>query len=417
MISRLIAKSRDLFYRRHSAGATGDSKPLSEKIRAALEPFVDRRELAGAVTVIGEREKVLSFEAVGFADITVQKPMLKENLFWIASMSKAITAAAFSILVDAGELTVNDSVGRYLPEFKRGRVVARVGDGHEMRFSSYKPMTIRHLLTHTSGLPFSSPVEKPTLDLLPLHDRVKSYALQPSLFHPGSQYHYSNAGINTVGRIIEVVSQMPFEKFLARYLLQPLEMTDTTFRPNKNQLARLVKAYVVNPDTGELQETQSRELCYPLDDPKRHPVPAGGLFSTGEDLAHFCHMILNGGVYKGKRYLSRDAVRQMIRKQTGVRVQESMSLGWVTNGDSITHGGTFKSCMTIDFARELFAVFLVQHKNFAGNGAQSHREFLNAAGMGRENLPFLWRREFNRLLFRVAQGHDLLFSKIRINRR
>jgi len=403
LIAAIIANSRVWLNTRVRAGATGYSAPLSEKIRAAVQPFLDNHALAGAVTVVGDRDKILSFEAVGFADIATQKSMAKDTLFWIASLSKPITAAALLILADAGDLKVNDSVDKYLPEFKRGRVKVRDSDGREMLLSPHRPMTIRQLLCHTSGLPFSSSVEKPTLDLLPLRDRIKSYAMMPLLFQPGSHFHYSNAGINTVGRIIEVVSQMPFEKFLARHLLQPLEMKDTTFRPNKNQLSRLAKGYKVNPDTGELQKTQNTELWYPLDDGKRQAVPAGGLFSTGEDLARFCHMILNGGVYKGKRYLSRDAVKQMMRKQTGVRVPESMSLGWVTNGYAITHGGSFKARMTIDSVRRLFAIFLVQHKDFAANGAQSHGEFFKAAGMEDDNFQFLWRREFNRFLLRLAR--------------
>jgi CubicO group peptidase (beta-lactamase class C family) len=405
LIAAFLANFRAWFNTGYQADAKGGSKLLSEKICAALQPFLDNHELAGAVTVVGDLDKILSFKAVGFADIATQQPMVPDALFWIASLSKPITAAALMILADAGKLKVNDPVEKYLPVFKGVRVGVRESVGQETVLFPRRSITIRHLLCHTSGLPFSSSVEQPTLDLLPLHDRIRSYAMMPLLFQPGRHFHYSNAGINTVGRIIEVVSQMPYEEFLAQYLLQPLEMKDTTFRPNKNQLSRLAKAYKPNPDTGELQETKSMELWYPLDDGKRQVVPAGGLFSTGEDLAHFCHMILNGGVYKGKRYLSRDAVKQMMRKQTAVGVQESMSLGWVTNGYAITHGGAFRARMTVDSVRKLFAIFLVQHQDFAANGAESHREFLKAAGMEDNNFKLLWRRDLSQFARRLTERY------------
>jgi CubicO group peptidase (beta-lactamase class C family) len=406
LIADFVTSLRALFNTRYQADARESSELLSEKIGAALQPFLDTHALAGAVTVVGDLDKILSFKAVGFADVAAQRPMARDTLFWIASLSKPITAAALMILADAGKLKVNDPVEKYLPEFKDVRVRGSVGQ--ETLHSPRRSITIRHLLCHTSGLPFSSSVEQPTLDLIPLRDRVRSYAMTPLLFQPGSRFHYSNAGINTVGRIIEVVSQMPYEKFLAQHLLQPLEMKDTTFRPNKNQLSRLAKAYEPNPDTGELQETQSMELWYPLDDGRRQVVPAGGLFSTGEDLAHFCHMILNGGMYKGKRYLSSNAVKQMMRKQTGIRVQESMSLGWETNGYAVTHGGSFKVRMTIDWVRWLFTIFLVQHKEFAANGAQSHQEFLKAAGMEDYHFKLLWKRDLNHFTRRLGQRYGVL---------
>jgi CubicO group peptidase (beta-lactamase class C family) len=103
-------------------------------------------------------------------------------------------------------------------------------------------VTVRHLLSHTSGLPFHSALEQPTLDGLVLRDAVRSYAMTPLVFEPGTTYQYSNAGINTAGRIIEVVSGLPYERFLDERLFAPLGMTDTTFWPTEKQLARLAKA-------------------------------------------------------------------------------------------------------------------------------------------------------------------------------
>ena len=140
-------------------------------------------------------------------------------------------------------------------------------------------------------------------------------------FEPDSKYQYSNAGINTAGRIIEVVSGMPYEEFLDKRLFGPLGMKDTTFWPNEEQLQRLAKSYKPNADKTGLEEITIGQLKYPLSDRKRQPMPAGGLFSTAADVGRFCQMVLNGGVFDGKRYLSEAAVKQMTSKQTGDAVK------------------------------------------------------------------------------------------------
>src|ERR1700730_12075761 len=123
--------------------------------------------------------------------------------------------------------------------------------------------------------------------------------MTPLLFEPDTKYQYSNAGINTAGRIIEIVSGMPYEEFLDKRLFEPLGMKDTTFWPDEEQLTRLAKSYKPNSDKSGLEETTVAQLKYPLNDRKRQPMPAGGLFSTAADVGRFCQMILNGGTYKG----------------------------------------------------------------------------------------------------------------------
>src|SRR5262249_6486865 len=148
-------------------------------------------------------------------------------------------------------------------------------------------VTVRQCLAHTSGMPFASAAEKPTLDALPLKDAVASYARTPLLTEPGTAYRYSNAGINTAGRIIEVVSGMPYETFLDKRLFRQLGMKDTTFWPSEEQLKRLAKGYRPGEGKKGLVETKIGQLRYPLDDRKRGPMPGGGLFSTADDVARF----------------------------------------------------------------------------------------------------------------------------------
>ena len=359
--------------------APAEAPPSSKKIIAAVQPFVEQSVLAGAVMLVADKDKVLSLDTVGYADVGAKKAMPADALFWIASQSKPITATALMMLVDEGRVSLDDPVEKYLPEFK-GQWLAVYRDADSLLLRKPKQrMTVRHILSHTSGMPFQSEMEKPTLDGLPLRDAVRSYALTPLQTEPGTKYQYSNAGINTAGRIIEVVSGMSYEDFLQQRLFDPLGMKDTTFWPSEKQLARLAKSYRPNKDKTGLEETTVGQLRYPLSDhSKRYPMPAGGLFSTAQDVGRFCRMILNGGTLDGKRYLSEEAVKQMTSKQTGDALKDQYGLGWSTGGN-IGHGGAHATGMSIDPKRGLIYVWMVQHAGFPGDGNKSQGAFRKAA--------------------------------------
>jgi CubicO group peptidase (beta-lactamase class C family) len=350
-----------------------------QTIAAALQPFVDNHTLAGAVTLVASADRVLSLEAVGYMDIARKRPMRTDALFWIASQSKPMTVTALMMLVDEGKVNVDDPVEKYLPEFKGQWVKAEQDSDHILLKKPTHPITVRDVLTHTSGLPFSSPIEQPTLDVLPLAARVQSYAMLALESEPGSKYKYANAGINTAGRIIEVVSGMPYEEFMNQRLFKPLGMKDTTFWPSARQLQRLAKSYKPNAGKTELEETTITQLRYPLPDRTRQPMPAGGLFSTASDVARFCQMILNGGVLDGKRYLSQAAVTQMTSRQTPEAITASYGFGWMTGTGEFRHGGAYASNMTIDTQHGLIFIWMVQHAGFLGNGAKSQDAFMQAA--------------------------------------
>jgi CubicO group peptidase (beta-lactamase class C family) len=348
-------------------------------IIAALQPFVDNHTLAGAVTLVATADRVLSLESVGYMDVAAKKPMRTDAIFWIASQSKPMTATALMILVDEGKVNVDDPVEKYLPEFKGQWVRAEQDADHELLKRPVHPITVRNILTHTSGLPFSSPVEEPTLDVLPLAARVRSYAMLPLEFEPDSKYSYSNAGLNTAGRIIEVVSGMPYALFMQERLFSPLGMKDTIFWPSPRQLRRLAKSYKPDAAKTGLEETTISQLRYPLSDRTREPMPAGGLFSTASDVARFCQMILNGGTLDGHRYLSQAAVTQMTSKQTPARLSNEYGFGWSTANGVYGHGGAYATNMTIDPKHGLIYVWMVQHDGFPGNGEKSRDAFMQAA--------------------------------------
>ena len=350
-------------------------------IAAALQPFVDKNELAGAVALVANKDKILAVEAVGFADRSNQRVMKTDALFWIASQSKPITAVAVMMLVDEGKLSLDDAVEKHLPEFKGQQLAAgKQADGSIILKAPAHPITVREVLSHTSGLPFKSKVEEPTLDGLPLAEAVKSYAKTPLTFEPSSKYNYSNAGINTAARLIEVLTGQSYEAFMDARLFGPLGMKDTTFWPTKEQLTRLATPHKPNAAKNGLETNSISQLHYPLDErAKRFPMPAGGLFSTAEDVAKFCQMLLNGGELNGKRYLSAAAFKALTTRQTPAELKESYGLGFSVGGGGFGHGGALATNMNIDPARGLVIVWLVQHGGYPGEGGKAQGAFRKVA--------------------------------------
>lgn len=348
-------------------------------IAAALQPYVDRGVLAGAVALVADKERVLSCDAVGFADVEARKPMPADAVFWIASQTKAITGAAVMILVDEGKVSLDDPIEKFLPEFRGLWVAVERDKEHVLLKRPARSVTVRDCMNHTSGMPFKSALEDPSLDQLPLKDAVRSYAMTPLASQPGEKYQYSNCGINTAGRIIEVVSGMPYEQFMHRRLFEPLGMKDTTFFPSAAQLARLAKTYKPNLLNARLVETRTPFLSYPLDGPGRYAMPGGGLFSTADDVGRFCRMVLNDGTFEGKRVLSVEAVRAMTSRQTPEGMKESYGIGWAANGDTFGHGGALSTDMTVDRGRGLVYVWLVQHAGYPGDGGKASGAFRKAA--------------------------------------
>lgn len=346
--------------------ATAACRPAAaqpaESLAGIVAPSLEKRQLAGAVLLVTDREAPLLVEAAGLADVAANRPMATDALFWIASMTKPMTAAAVMILVDEGKLSLDDPVARHLPEFRDLWVMAEKEPDRMVLERPVRPIMIRDILSHTSGLPFKSAIEEPTLDLTPLAINARSYTAAPLLFQPGTGYQYSNAGINTAGRIIELVSGMPYERFMEERLFRPLGMKDSTFRPTAAQLERLATAYRANTDATDLEATRVAQLRYPLDDAGRQPMPGGGLFSTADDCGRFCRMVLGRGAVGGTRVLSEAAIAELTRRQTPASVKESYGLGFQVHADgSCGHGGAYSTNMTIDPARGVAVVWLVQN--------------------------------------------------------
>jgi CubicO group peptidase (beta-lactamase class C family) len=216
--------------------------------------------------------------------------------------------------------------------------------------------------------------------MVPLRVAVLSHASAPLNHQPDSKYQYSNAGINTAGRITEVLSGKSYEDFLDERILKPLGMVDTTFWPNDEQVGRLALSYKPTADKSDIEATPIGQLHYPLQDRARQPMPGGGLFSTARDVAKFCQMLLNGGTYQGKRVLSEAAVSAMTSRQTPAELKESYGFGLQVQPESYGHGGAHSTNMTINTKHGLVLVLMVQHAGWRNDsGKQVLPTFQQAA--------------------------------------
>jgi CubicO group peptidase (beta-lactamase class C family) len=353
---------------------------------------VDDQVIAGAVTLVAHEGRTVSLEAVGQADLDSQKPMRPNQLFWIASMTKPMTAVCVLLLQDEGKLSVDDPVEKHLPEFKDLWLVEERAKDRLVLKRPARVITIKDLLTHTSGLG-NMETPRPTATLAEL---VGGYAKLPLQFEPGSRWQYSNPGINTLGRLVEVVSGMPFAEFMDQRLFRPLGMNQTTFWPTPAQQKRIATSYQPASSGKGLEPTEVTFLRgAPLEDRNRTPYPAGGLYSTAEDVAKFYQMMLDGGVARGKRLLSASAVRQLTTTQTGdikTGFTEGMSWGLgfqvVKEPQGVTamlspgtfgHGGAYGTQSWADPRTKTIYVLMIQRARLGNSDGSDLRKAFQAA--------------------------------------
>lgn len=365
-----------------ACGALSAAEPELEGVSGAIRSQIEKGEIAGAVALVETPDRVVHFSSVGQSDLAAETPMAKDALFWIASMSKPVTACAVLMLQDEGKLSVDDPASKYLPELAG----LKTADG--------KPAvpTLKQLLTHTSGL--AEPTEPEALAARSLAELMPHIASKPPLFLPGARWQYSQAGINSLGRIVEVVSGKPLPVFLEERLFAPLGMKDTTFYPSAAQRGRLAKSYrLVN---GRLEQDKVKAVYDCARGDARYPAANGGLYSTAADYGRFCQMLLNNGTSGGRRYLSAAAVTAMSARQSGdlkTGFVEGMcwglGCGVVRQPQGVTamlspgtfgHGGAYGTQAWIDPVKKVAYVLMVQRANFPnGDDSGLRRVFQNAA--------------------------------------
>ncbi|MFM9117986.1 MAG: serine hydrolase domain-containing protein [Planctomycetota bacterium] len=364
-------------------------------IRTRMQQFVDEKQIAGAVTVVGNSRGVQHLEAVGQADIDAARAMSRDTVFRIASMTKPITGMAVMMLVDEGKLAIEDPVEKHLPEFRGQLLTAqRTADLVQLKKPS-RPITVRDLLTHTSGLPGGFPTGVGDLygkRHLTLAEAVLVSSQQPLDFEPGSKWAYCNAGIDTLGRMVEVLSGKPFAKFCEERIFTPLGMRDTTFFPNDEQLSR---AAIIYQRTGDVLQAVAKPLIGSPRDAK-HPIPAGGLFSTGPDLAKLYQALLHKGRLGDVVLLKAATCDVMTSVHTGelncgfvpgtgfglgcAIVRQPTGVTEMLKPGTYGHGGAFGTQGWIDPAQDLFVILLIQRSGLPnGDASEMRRELQRLA--------------------------------------
>ncbi|MCL2711034.1 MAG: beta-lactamase family protein [Planctomycetaceae bacterium] len=333
-------------------------------VAETLEPYIKNGELPGVVTVIATKDAVLQVDAIGYADLESQRPMKADTVFWIASQMKPVTAVAAMILVDEGKLSLTEPITTYLPEAANLRVVAEREGNRTVLVPVDKPITMAMLLSHTAGLEFLTPFQsKHAIDSLPLEQHVTTILMTPLRSQPGTAYHYANIGTTLAGAVVERVAGVPFEEFLEKRIFEPLGMTETTFFPDADLLARLATTYSFDRDRSRLVPSQTNLITYPLDQ-RRFAEPGGGLFSTPNDLVKFFQMLQGNGEFDGKRILSETAVKEIQTRQTGA-LNVPYGLNVTTNNGVYGHGGALGTDAQVNTNNGRVLLYFIQHQGLA----------------------------------------------------
>ena len=309
----------------------GLSKKQLGCISATAQKFVDEERLAGAVTLVARRGKVAHFEAFGMMDVEANKPMQKDTIFRIYSMTKPIAAAAVMILCEKGKLQLDAPVSIYLPELGGLKVAKDPNAETLVGVESDREMTVQDLMQHTAGLPgaarymagqtavdkYYRKVGLHRLHACNLQEMIKILAKIPLLYQPGSKWHYSIAA-DVLGRLIEVGSGQSFDVFLADQIFQPLGMHDTGFYVPEEKIDRFAGMYGPKPSgglqaidapeggTGNVSKTSFKQK-------PKFLSAGGGLVSTAADFARFCLMLAGKGTLAGKRLMKVESVELMTR--------------------------------------------------------------------------------------------------------
>ena len=308
-----------------SPDSVGMSSERLERLSDTLQAYVDQNQLAGSVTLVARRGRIVYFEAFGQRDREAKAPMRTDSIFRIASQSKAIVSVAAMTLVEEGKLLLTDPVGKYLPEFMETKVaVARDGGAGYDVVKAARPITVRDLLTHTSGFGYGTGVGADLWEAAgqtgyyfadrdeAIRDSVRRIASLPAHAQPGTQWIY---GYNTdiLGALVEVVAGKPLDVVLRERILEPLGMRDTEFYLSSFKNDRLTAVYSMNDGKLERAPTPGNAVGqgHYVQGPRKDFSGGAGLLSTVADYARFLEMMRNGGQLDGRRILSRKTVELM----------------------------------------------------------------------------------------------------------
>jgi CubicO group peptidase (beta-lactamase class C family) len=383
----------------------GISKERITKINAMLDEAIGSGKVPGLVAMIVKDGKVIYHEAKGLADVESGKKMEKNSIFRIASQTKAITSTAIMMLWEEGKFRLDDPVSKYIPEFKNPQVLNtfRYGDTTYSTKASSREITIRHLLTHTSGLGYgvidgdermkmiyhkAGVMDLFTTENITIEQSVKRLAKLPLHHEPGTKYTYSE-GLDVLGYLVEIISGKPFDVFLKERIFDPLGMNDTRFYLNEDQAPRLVTVHTSKDGKWAPFPVTFYDPAYPKTGAKVFFSGGAGLSSTTEDYAKFLQLYLNGGIYNGQRILSPHTITTILTNQVGDLLgdggkdyglafglvdEKGVQLGGIGSLGTFDWGGYFNTQYFADPKEKIIGLIFKQTSG-AGNGDETGWKF------------------------------------------
>jgi len=369
----------------------GLSPDRLQRIGDAAQKSIDDKRIAGIVTLVVRHGRVAWFDARGLADREAGKPMQRDTIFRLCSMTKPIVSAAVMVLYEEGKFMLGDPISKYIPEFKNSRVLVKPASGPTYTIPAAREITIRDLLTHTSGLTYQwdADLGKSYVDANvasglvqydgTIGDSVKRLAALPLLFSPGERFNYS-LSVDVLGRLVEVVSGMPLDRFLQSRIFEPLGMKDTYFYLPPEKADRLAAVYTYYdgkglgrfPETPIVEGTLVYSADYPVNGPRKLFSGGAGLCGTAMDYARFCQMMLGGGRLGDTRILSRKSVELMSHDQLGkISPEMGFGLGFGIDGakgplkelgsaGSFNWGGFYYTSFEIDPKEDMIIISMAQ---------------------------------------------------------
>ena len=372
--------------------SVGMSSERLDRITKMLEKAVSVGDVPGAVALVARNGKIVYYKAFGKSDNEAGKELKRDDIFRIASQSKAITSTAVMILWEEGKFKLDDPISKYIPEFKNPQVLKdfHYADTTYTTVPAASEVTIRQLLTHTSGVGYGIIDDEPfkmiygkagvtdlfTTKDITIGESVRKLAKLPLHFNPGEKFHYSE-GLDILGYFIEVVSGMPFDQFLKKRIFDPLGMNDTGFYLPDEKANRLVK--VQHPVDGVWKHypVTFYDPDYPIKGAKKFFSGGAGLSSTAKDYATFLQMYLNGGELNGVRLLSRTTVQSIMGNQVGnlfwsndkyyglafsVLNQKGQDEGGLGSVGTFEWGGYFSTSYFADPKEKIVGTLMRQHQ-------------------------------------------------------
>jgi len=393
--------------------ALGLSPDRLQRVGDVVSTAVEKGDIAGAVTLVARRGKIVFSKSFGMADIDDRKPMQADTIFRIASMTKPITSLAVMMLFEEGHFLLNDPVSAYIPELG-GLQVLSSESGDLETTPAGSEITIQQLLTHTSGVSYrfiSTGYRRETVARLyaeagvsdglsetegEIADLSARLGNLPLLFEPGSEFAYG-LSIDVLGHLVEVVSGMTLAEFFEQRIFKPLAMTDTHFYLDDNKAPRLASVYTSAED-GSLRELGNETIVdhylvysatYPRSRSRSYYSGGAGLVSTAPDYIRFLQMLLNGGKLDAVRLLSPTTVAMMTRNNIGmleVRPGIKFGLGFAVTADpgvagspasvgAYSWGGFFNTQFFVDPDQELIGVIMTQR--FPADSGHISQKFVN----------------------------------------